>query len=176
MPRRRFAGAMLLYAEGPRGLRPAGFFFWEKIVVAVNVDDLEDAVLLVSDPDTPGEAWVCPDTGAVHVRSELVDEALAPLPDDIDTSDRYIPVPHMRQLALGLELVFDFADAALPDEADDVRKMFKRPGAYGKFSDLVEQRGLTDRWHAFREAQTRAVLGAWCEEHGLALAQQGLPH
>lgn len=145
-------------------------------MVTVNADEFEDAVLMVSEPGTLDEAWVCTDTGAVHVRSELVDEALAPLPDDIDTSDRYIPVPHMRQLALGLELVFDFADAALPDEADDVRTMFKRAGAYGKFSDLVEQRGLTDRWHAFREAQTRAVLGAWCEEHGLALAQQGLPH
>jgi len=176
MPRRRFAGAMLLYAEGPRGLRPAGFFFWERIVVAVNVDDLEDAVLMVSETGTEDEAWVCLDTGTVHVRSELVDEALAPLADDIDTSERYVPVPHMRELALGLELVFDFADAALPDDADNVRKMFKRAGAYDKFSDLVAQRGLTDRWHAFREAQTRAVLGAWCEEHGLALAQQGLPH
>jgi len=170
----------LLYAESPQGSRLAGFFFWEKIVgahvVAVNVDDLEDAVLMVSDTDTTAEAWVCPDTGAVHVRSELMDEEFAPLPDDIDSSDRYIPVPHMRHLALGLELVFDFADAALPDDAERVRGMFKRAGAYAEFSALLDEHRLRERWHAFREAQTRAVLGAWCEAHGLQLAQQELPH
>jgi len=146
------------------------------MLATVNADEFEDAVLMVSEPGTPDQAWVCLDTGAVYVRSEMIDEELAPLPDDIDTSDRYVPVPRMSNLALGLELVFDFADAALPDDAQRVRQMFKRAGAYGQFSELVAQRGLTDHWHVFREAQTRAVLGGWCEEHGLQLAEPDLPH
>jgi hypothetical protein len=109
------------------------------------------------------------DTGQVHIRSEMVDVELAPLPADIDTSNRYVPVPHMRTLDLGLELVFDFADAAMPGDADRVRQMFKRPDGYRHFSEMVEERGLTDRWHDFREAQTRAVLSGWCEENGLQL-------
>ena len=135
----------------------------------VNAEDLEDAVLIVSEAGTPDEAWVSLDTGLVHIRSEMMDAELAPLPDDIDSSARYVPVPHMRELDLGLELVFDFADAAMPDDADAVRQMFKRPDAYRHFSELVEERGLTDRWHDFREAQTRAVLSGWCEENGLQL-------
>ena len=135
----------------------------------VNAEDLEDAVLIVSEAGTPDEAWVSLDTGLVHIRSEMMDAELAPLPDDIDSSARYVPVPHMRELDLGLELVFDFADAAMPDDADAVRRMFKRPDAYRHFSELVEERGLTDRWHDFREAQTRAVLSGWCEENGLQL-------
>lgn len=136
----------------------------------VDANDLEDAVLIVSEPGTADEAWVSLDTGQVHIRSEQVDEELAPLPDDIGTSQRYVPVPHMGTLDLGLELVFDFADAAMEKDADRVRQMFKRSDAYRHFSELVEERGLTDRWHDFREAQTRAVLAGWCAEHGLQLA------
>jgi hypothetical protein len=135
----------------------------------VDAEDLEDAVLIVSESGTPDKAWVCLDTGQVHIRSEMVDEVLAPLPDDIDSSERYVPVPHINTLDLGLELVFDFADAAMPDDADRVRQMFKGSDAYRNFSELVEERGLTDRWHDFREAQTRAVLSGWCEENGLQL-------
>ncbi|QOL51582.1 UPF0158 family protein [Massilia litorea] len=135
----------------------------------VNAEDLEDAVLIVSEPGTPDKAWVSLDTGQVHIRSEMVDGELASLPDDIDTSERYISVPHMSELDLGLELVFDFADAAMADDADRVRQMFKRSDAYRHFSELVEERGLTERWHDFREAQTRAVLAGWCEENGLQL-------
>ena len=136
----------------------------------VNAEDLEDAVLMVSEAGVEAKAWVSLDTGEVHVRSGLVDEALAPVPQDIDSSERYVPVPSMSRLGLGLQLVFDFADAALPDAAKRVRQMFTHAGAYREFSWLVEERGLTDRWHAFREAQTRAVLADWCEAHGLQLA------
>jgi len=138
-------------------------------MAVVNAEDLEDAVLMVSEPDTGAEAWVSLDTGAVHVRSELVPEDLAPLPEDIDTSVRYVEVPDMRTLDLGIQLVFDFADAAMPDDVANVRQIFKRAGAYGRFSKLIEEHGLTDRWHDFREAQTRAALAGWCEENGLQL-------
>jgi hypothetical protein len=124
---------------------------------------------MVSEAGTEAEAWVSLDTGQVHVRSELVPEDLAPLPEDIDTSDRYVPVPHVRTLDLGIQLVFDFTDAAMPDDVKYVHQMFKRSGAYGRFRELVAERDLTDRWHDFREAQTRAVLAGWCEENGLQL-------
>jgi hypothetical protein len=148
---------------------PCGLFIWEKMMPEVDANDLEDAVLMVSEAGTSAEAWVSLDTGEVHVRSELVDEAQAPLPADIDSSARYVPVPSMSTLDLGLELVFDFADATMPDDADRVRQMFKRSGVYRHFSELIEERGLTDRWHDFREAQTRAALAGWCEENGLQL-------
>ena len=138
-------------------------------MATVYAEDLEDAVLMVSEAGSGARAWVSLDTGEVHVRAEGIDEELAPLPADIDTSARHVPVPNIRALDLGMQLVFDFADAAMPDDGERVRQMFKRPGAYGLFSSLVEERGLTDRWHDFREAQTRAVLAAWCEANGLEL-------
>lgn len=139
-------------------------------MASVNADDLEDAVLMVSEAGPGDEAWVSLDTGAIHVRSRLVDATPAPLPDDIDSSERYVPVPSIGKLNLGLQLVFDFADAAMPDVADRVHQMFKRADGYQEFSALLEQRGQGERWHDFREAQTRAVLAGWCAEHGLQLA------
>ena len=138
-------------------------------MTVVNANDLEDAVLMVSEPDTGAEAWVSLDTGEVHVRWEMGGGELPPLPEDIDTSERYVEVPDMRTLDLGIELVFDFADAAMPDDVANVRQIFKRASAYGRFSKLVEERGLTERWHDFRAAQTRAALAGWCEENGLQL-------
>ena len=135
----------------------------------VDAEELEDAVLMVSDPGTTDEAWVSLDSGTVHVRSDLVDEALAPVPADIDSADRYVPVPRMSALARGLEVVFDFVGAAMPDDEARVRQLFKRAGGYRVFGELVAERGLTDRWHDFREAQTRAALAGWCEENGLTL-------
>lgn len=138
-------------------------------MATVDANDLEDAVLMVSEPGTGAQAWVSLDTGQVHVRSDEVDGEAAPLPADVDSSARYVPVPHMSTLDLGLEMVFDFADAAMPDEAERVRQMFKRSDGYRHFSELVEERGLYERWHDFREAQTHAVLAGWCEENGLQL-------
>ena len=135
----------------------------------VDAEELEDAVLMVSDAGTGDEAWVSLDTGAVHVRSDLVDPELAPLPDDIDTSDRYVPVPRVSTLELGLEVVFDFVGAAMPEDEARVRQMFKKAGGYRVFGELVDERGLSERWYDFREAQTRAALAAWCEENGLTL-------
>jgi hypothetical protein len=138
-------------------------------MVNINAEDLEDAVLMVSEPGTEAKAWVSRATGEVHVGPELADEEAAPLPGDIDDASRYVPVPHISTLDLGLELVFDFANSALPDDAARVQEMFRRADGYRHFSELVEERDLTDRWHDFREAQTRAVLASWCEDNGLEL-------
>ena len=138
-------------------------------MTTVDANELEDAVLMVSAPADAAEAWVCLDTGAVYVRSDCIPEEAGPLPADIDSSERYVSVPDARHLDLGQEQVFAFVEAELPDEYDRVRQMFRRSGAYGQFGRLVNDRGLRDRWHAFRQERTVLALRAWCEENGLSL-------
>ena len=138
-------------------------------MTTVDLHELETAVLLVSGPGHFSEAWVGLDTGAVHVRGEGVGLEAAPLPEDIDTSDRYVGVPDARDLDLGHALVFAFAEAEMPDEYERVRQVFRRPGAYRHFGKLVDDRGLRERWHAFRDERTAAALRAWCEDNGLQL-------
>ena len=58
----------------------------------------------------------------------------------------------------------------MAQEYDRVRQMFRKPGAYARFGKLVDDRGLRDQWHRFRDEQTRAALANWCDENGLRLA------
>jgi len=136
-------------------------------MVSVDLDELENAVLMVSAPSDRAEAWVHLDTGKVYVRSDCIPDEAGPLPDDIDTSDRYVGVPDARSLDLGQALVFGFTENDMPDAVEHVRQMFRRPGAYRQFGRLVDDRGLRDRWHAFRQERTVAALRDWCEENGL---------
>jgi hypothetical protein len=135
----------------------------------VDVNDLENAMLLVSGSSSNAEAWVCLDTGTVHLRGDGVDPEAEPLPEDIDTSERFVAVPDERSLDLGQALVFGFTEAEMPGEVERVRQMFRRPGGYRHFGSLVDERGLRERWHAFRDERTQLALREWCEENGLQL-------
>ena len=138
-------------------------------MTTVDVNELEDAVLMVSDPSHGAQAWVSLDTGTVYRRAEGFELEAEPLPEDIATSDRFAEVPGSCSLDLGQVLVFDFVEAEMPDEYDHVRRMFQRQAAYRHFNKLVDDRDLRDRWHAFRNERTVAALRAWCEEHGWQL-------
>jgi hypothetical protein len=138
-------------------------------MATVDANELEDAVIMVTGPGDAVEAWVCLDTGAVYLRGDSIPPEAGPLPDDIDTSDRYVSVPDSRSLDLGQALVFGFAEAEMPEEYERVRQMFRRTGAYRHFGNLVDDRGLRERWHAFRQERTLAALRDWCEASGLQL-------
>jgi hypothetical protein len=136
----------------------------------VNADDLETAVTLVSDQNYLSEAWVSRETGKVYVRTDEADPVMDEVPDDVEDDEQYVSVPDARSLDLGHTLVFNFVEAEMAPDYDQVRQMFRRSGAYGRFSRLVDNRGLRDQWHRFRNEQTRAALAAWCNENGLTLA------
>lgn len=138
-------------------------------MATVNFDELETAMMMVDDSAGDAEAWVCRSTGKIYVRSDMVDPEEEDLPDDIDTSDDYVAVPDSRYLDLGHDLVFRFVDQEMPQEFDQVRDIFRRKGAYGRFSHLLDSLGKRDAWHQFRDEQTKAALRDWCEGHGLAL-------
>ncbi|MDK6077235.1 hypothetical protein QPM04_09345 [Massilia varians] len=80
-------------------------------------------------------------------------------------------MPGQRTLELGRALVIDFVQRHMPSDEDEVRQLFRRAGAYGRFSALVDKRGLRDRWHAFREQRTLDAMREWCEQHGLNLSE-----
>jgi hypothetical protein len=127
----------------------------------VDLDALENAMLFVGDPHG-AEAWVSRASGAVFVRSDLVDTDQ--LPADLGATDDYIEVPSPRDLDLGNELAFAFAKAEIPQHYEQVREIFLKKGAYANFSRLVDARGARDKWHKFREDRTRQALGDWCRE------------
>ena len=111
------------------------------------------------------------DTGRIYWQSDDLDlDNTEELPDDLDTSDRYIAVPHKNDLNLGRRLVLAFADQELPDDADTIGNYFRRRGAYARFKDLLHARDALQRWYDFEECATEAALLAWCEANDIQLA------
>ena len=58
-------------------------------------------------------AYISLDSGAIYWVSEASDVE-QDLPEDLDTSDRYLAIPHKNDLDLGRQLALQFTDAELP--------------------------------------------------------------
>jgi hypothetical protein len=140
--------------------------------LAITIAELRDAFEFANLGDeAEAQAYVDRQTGRVYTWMDpgIAGDDQEPLPDDIE-SERYLEIPDKRDLNLGKYLALDFADAHMPADADDVRAIFSRRGAYGRFKSLLQRRGMLDAWYAFEsEAEDRA-LRAWCADEGLELS------
>ena len=111
-------------------------------------------------------AYVCRETGAIFIISDAMDPE-EPLPDDLETSSRYLAVPGKRDLDLGKPLVLRFTAQEMPDRWDEVDGIFRSKGAYGRFRTLLERSGLQERWYKYQDDETPAALRQWCEDNDL---------
>ncbi|MEN3276011.1 MAG: hypothetical protein V7631_1801 [Massilia sp.] len=136
----------------------------------VNLDELEQAAMIVEDGGGAVTAMVSRDTGMIHrLNDEYMDEE-APMPSSSDADARYVPVPAAGTLGIGDELVLRFASAHLPEDQALVRDMFRDRDIEG-YARLLEERGAGDAWERFRAEATRTALRRWCEENGLQAAE-----
>jgi hypothetical protein len=117
--------------------------------------------------DFEHSAHVCLDTGKVYCRSTSDEEADAELPADLDTSDRYVPLPDASDLGLSRRLALSFTAQELAADYDTVANYFRRRGAYGRFKDLLHRRGVLQRWYEFEDWTVDEALRDWCKEIGL---------
>jgi len=108
------------------------------------------------------QAFLCRQSGKVYWHSEL-SEDLEELPDDIDDSEKYVPIPGKSELDLGKPLVLDFTRQFLPDDFDEVRQIFNKRGAYARFKDLLDRRGTRDQWYDFEAKAEERALRIWCD-------------
>jgi hypothetical protein len=137
--------------------------------VSVDWTELQHAFEFVS---TEGpyehEAVLCRKTGKLLWLSD-VEEDIEAWPDDAYDKEKYLPIPHRKQLDLGKPLVIEFARQFLPDEFNEVRRMFDSRGAYARFKDLLQRKKALDRWYDFETKATEAALREWCEINGITI-------
>lgn len=135
----------------------------------ITFSDIQDAFFFVSSAGYGmHSAVLCKDTGQIFYRSEMgdIDEA-----EDKDLDlDKCIEIPHKNDLDLGQSLIFEFIQMHLPDDYDRVREIFRRPGAYGRFKDLLDSKGLLEIWNAFEKQREEEVLQRWCTENEIELS------
>ena len=143
-------------------------------MVTIRYDDLSTAFDFVSFA-APFEhrAFVSLDTGTIHSISETSPIDDEDLPDELETSDRYIAIPHKNDLDLGNNLALRFADAQLPHRYSDVAACFRHRGAYARFKELLAAEQCLDRWYAFETECTERALREWCAANRIHLVESG---
>jgi hypothetical protein len=110
-------------------------------------------------------AYLSRDTGSVYfVATDLEPEE--GIPEDLETSDRYVAVPTKQELDLGKRVALAFAEAHLPEQYERIHSIFSRLGAYARFQDLLEAGGHLTTWYEFEHHAQREALAEWCGRQG----------
>lgn len=132
---------------------------------------IQDAFLYITGA-AGNEAILDRDTGEIFYRSDFMGHVDEGFPEEEAREDaRHVALPDRRDLDLGSHLVRRFAEECLSqEEADEVRRIFDRKGAYRKFKDYLIRHGKIDRWHAFENEAEERALRAWCAENEIELA------
>ena len=134
----------------------------------VKFDDLLAAYEWVSSSPGDSEAFVSRLTGMVHWSSSTIelDEAL---PEDIEDGRIYVAVPNKYDLNLGKNLALTFAEERLADSYQTVANLFRQRGAYARFKDLLERKGLLQAWYDFEAKATELALREWADDEGISI-------
>ena len=134
----------------------------------VSYSDIEDAFFYVGfEQQFVNSAVIDKSTGKIYYRSEMSGDD--EVPEELWESDSGVGIPHKNDLELGRTLVFRFAESLTPDDYDHVRDIFRRKGAYSRYKDFLESKGLLPKWYDFeKEAQEKAIRN-WCKDNGIEL-------
>jgi hypothetical protein len=87
-----------------------------------------------------------------------------------DDGEKYAAIPDKRELDLGKPLVLEFARQQLPNDFEEICRIFSKRGAYGRFKDLLMRRRALDQWYEFENKATHQALRERCERNSIELA------
>jgi hypothetical protein len=136
--------------------------------MAISFDDIENAFLFVSmDQKYMNTAYLCKESGQIFYTSELGDSDA--LPEDIDDTEKYITIPHKNDLDLGKVLVFEFTSEYISEEMDRIYDFFRTRGAYSRYKDFLNEKGLLYKWYKFEDERQRTALKEWCQDNRIEI-------
>ena len=134
--------------------------------MAVSFDDIENAFFFVSmDQMFMHNAYLYKETGEIFYTSEMGDSD--ELPEDIENPEKYISIPHKNELDLGKALVIEFTSEYIPEELEKVNSIFRRKGAYSRYKDLLESKGVLEDWYKFENERQKVALKEWCQDNNI---------
>jgi hypothetical protein len=70
---------------------------------------------------------------------------------------------------LGKPLVLEFTREFLPDAMGQVQNMFSHGGAYARFKDFLEHRGMLPQWYEYETRVQEEALRQWCGDRGIEI-------
>ena len=84
-------------------------------------------------------------------------------------ADDAVSIPHKNDLDMGSELVDTFVVKEYPEGANAVRQIFSRRGAYGRYKEYLDSKGLLKKWYDFEEESLSKALRDWCKENKIVV-------
>ena len=104
-------------------------------------------------------------TGEIVCKTGMLDEE--EFPEEVESSDNFVWIPHRDELDLGRGLAMDFAEEYIPHEKKTVKRMFRfwRKNPFSDFLAFLERLGRIGEWRAFEKQETRYALLDWCDDN-----------
>ncbi len=137
----------------------------------VTFREIQDAFFFVNSAEYGmNSAIFCKATDQMFYRSGSggIDE----IDEDVLDPDIFVKIPNKSDLGLGRELALAFAAEHLADEYQRVQRIFQSRGAYGRFKDLLEYKGLLQSWYDFENRREEEVIRQWCVDEEIELTSE----
>ena len=135
------------------------------------LSEIQDAFEFVNSGGiSSNSALLCKDTGKILYKSDDADL------DEIGNIEKYdfemcFDIPDKNDLRLGRTLVYEFVDKNLPNDYEIVEQFFKHRGAYSRYKNLLENRGLLQEWYDFENKRQKDALLEWCNDRGIEIEE-----
>ncbi len=138
-------------------------------------EDIINALSFVSsDSYGMNRALLCLDSGKMYFHSEIGDPENDELYEERFDCSNFIEIPHKNDLGLGVDLVIEFAQERMPGDIDRIISFFGSRGAYRRFRDLLEHRGLLQCWYDFEKERDKEAPRKWIDLHKIELEPDDL--
>lgn len=143
------------------------------ISMSITFEEIHDAFETMSlAPVGVVEVFYHISTGKVYYDFTSADNP-EPLPDDIDDTELYLRFPDSNELPHGRSLALGFAEEHLSDDDyDRVCSYFNRRGAFARFKDLLEDRGIIDAWYKYQADTIKQAAREWCKENSINVVEE----
>ena len=136
--------------------------------VEIKFDDIMEAFFFVNAGGLANHTAVLDNsTGEIYWQSE--DSEINEIPEGLLDSEDAIEIPRKNELCLGTELVFSFVDSKFPNDYEKVQDIFNNRGAYSRFKDFLESKGLVKDWYAFENESQEKAVRKWCKDSEVKL-------
>jgi len=138
----------------------------ETITRSQKFREIEDAMMFVSSSGYgENSAILDKSTGKIYYRSAYGDsDEFEEFPEDEYNPDIHIKIPHKNDLDIGENLVFEFVEKFIPNAHERVEKIFRKRGAYSRYKDLLDSKGVLQKWYDFENQREQSALLQWCKE------------
>jgi hypothetical protein len=134
----------------------------------VKFEDLEMAYEFVSSaPYGENVALLDGATGNIFYSSMITGDD--EITEDMWASEDTIEIPGKMELGLGKQLVFEFVEHHIPDDVRQIREFFSRRGAYSRYKEFLDSKGLLEKWYDFEETAQQEALRHWCVKNEIEL-------